>query len=38
MKHFNAYQGRHHVNFFEGGFVKSCTSYPGPKFDLMFRL
>ena len=21
-----------------GGFVKSWTSYPGPKFDLMFRL
>ena len=30
-------QERHHVNFF-GGFVKSWTSYPGPKFDLMVRL
>ena len=34
-------QGCHHVKFFGedgGNFVKSWTTYPGPKFDLMFRL
>ena len=36
-------QRRHHVDFFGGGergggFVKSWASYPGLKFDLIFRL